>query len=182
MEKSLLDMTVREVFAECGIGPDDMSDAVEALGGQLTLFGSVGKPRRYVDSFDQVVFVAGIRGTGLWAVFAHGVDGEVKMLKLPPQGSMSDAQGALDAYARKKGWATVPKVESVHEALILVMERAPSLSVIFSWSEAERVAVANWAVSAHLRANDNAVRVPHVPNALFDYLRSIAAEAQGGGV
>ena len=169
---NILDMTVREVFAACGIGPEDIPDAIDAIDSQLSIFKNRIAPTRYVDSSDRVIFVAAIRKTGFWAAFAQDDQEDLSMVKLPRAESFTLAQQTLDAYAAKKGWMAIPDLGTVRSALSLVMTDYPGLAIISEWTEAQRVAVTKWAYATHLKASDNVLRVPPVPNVLFDYVRT----------
>jgi hypothetical protein len=63
----------------------------------------------------------------------------------------------------------------VRDLLLLVSSPVP-LVVMREWSGWEVTQVEDWALSAHLKAGDNDVRVPPVPAVLRAYVRETAAQ------
>lgn len=74
----------------------------------------------------------------------------------------------------------IPDIEATANILSLVRTREVALSVIEQWSEADRIAVCNWAAALHLDASDNeGIEIPATPTVieLMDRRQSGGGEA-----
>jgi hypothetical protein len=156
------------------VGSDEVSEVVDAVR-QLPIWQEGKKePRSYVDESDRVVFVAAVRGTGRFGVFARGAEeGDLEMIsrKVPTGTTLAETQKNLDAYAEKKNWITVPTPESLRKMLEMVMKEAPEESSLSAWTDLEKAQAAMWAVATHMVASDNPLSVPPMPNCLVMELR-----------
>ncbi|MHC1726530.1 MAG: hypothetical protein AB9866_11050 [Syntrophobacteraceae bacterium] len=159
------------------IGSEETRDVMDAVQGQLEIWRKDKRPARYIDQKDRIVSIAAVRGLRpSYCAFVMDFEtGALDMLKareVPPTDNFAEAQRLLDAYAEKKGWIDIPSPESVQTALALVMVSPPppDTEVIAAWSDLEKIRAAMWATATHLKASDNPIRVPPVPNCLFDYV------------
>lgn len=166
------------------IGADETAEVLDAVNRQLTIWQTDKKPSRYVDEKGRIVSVRAVRGArSEYYAFARDPDsGSLEMLrgKDLPAGAdtFADAQAMLDAFASRKDWAAVPDPNMVGECLALVMESPPDVGLISEWSDIERLQAAQWAMMTHVRASDNpSVKVPPVPNVLFNFVRGKAGGA-----
>lgn len=130
--------------------------------------GEAAAGKKYVDHRDRLIFVS--KGIGsLFGTFRRKPGGSLKRVvssKLPMVRTREEAQEALDAYANALGLTAVPEAGMALNGLSLVMEDAPPLEEIASWTDVERAQVVKWALAAHLRASDNPVRVPPLPDVI----------------
>lgn len=158
---------------ETGVGVGICLPCAEGAAGRLGRNGHFPSSRspKYVDDKDRVVIVSTGIGTSLYGAFRVKPDG--RSLKriispmLPMVSCREEAQRNLDLYARHNGWTPLPGPEEVANLLLLVMEDAPSAEQVEIWTQIERIRAAKWAAATHLRASDNIVRVPPVPDVVM---------------
>lgn len=164
------------------IGADETAEVLDAVNRQLTIWQTDKKPSRYVDEKGRIVSVRAVRGArSEYYAFAQDPEsGAIDLLKgkdFPAgSGTAPQAQAILDACAVKRNWDAVPEPAIVLDALSLVMESPPEVELISEWSDIERLQAAQWAMMTHVRASDNpSVKVPPVPNVLFNFVRKRGA-------
>ncbi|MEM5786266.1 MAG: hypothetical protein AAGU11_03035 [Syntrophobacteraceae bacterium] len=137
------------------------------------------KEQKYLDEKGRVLQVLFDPYEGRFGTFcklprARGF-ARMRSKALPFSKTKEEAQGLLDQYATTLMLQTIPSLITLESCLLLVMDSPPSQEHMKQWTDLERAEVATWAVKTHLRASDNPVRVPPVPQVIFNLQRERAA-------
>ncbi|MCE5242471.1 MAG: hypothetical protein ABFD98_15775 [Syntrophobacteraceae bacterium] len=149
----------------------EVLDMMNLLGGNWRQ-GMDSSGKKYVDDKGRILrvfFDPRSNMYGTW--YEHHSDTgmcRLKSMLLPVAETASEAQTLLDAYAEDNGLQAVPTAEELRDLLSLATDKVPSLERMESWTDMERAEAARWAGAIYLRASDNPVRVPPVPEVMME--------------
>lgn len=156
------------------VGEEAARDAVNAmrrLGAELK--GRIcSEGKKYLDEKGRVLRVFFDPHSDMYGTYyEHPSDTGMVRLRsrlLPMAETDRKAQELLDEYANEKSLQAIPTPEEVRDLLMLVTTKVPPLDRVESWTDLERAEAARWAAATHLRASDNPVRIPPVPNVMIE--------------
>lgn len=131
--------------------------------------------KRYLDPAGNTVTVSQEYSGVSWGAFRTrplNILTRVRSKFLPLTACRITAARNLELYARHtRGWREIPERERLSSLLSLVMSPFPAKEDMYRWSHKALVEAAEWASALHLRASDNAVRVPKEPEVITIWRR-----------